>query len=156
MARKKREIITDKRQLEAAQILAFNGYKKGAHKRTGAVPAAARQAGVTVDMIYQWMKDKNFVTCVEEMKATLLTTAIVNLKKLAQKGNATACIFLAKVLAPELYDDQLRRQQLANEGLLEAVKELPPLRIIATGELPATPPELLPYLETIETTATKQ
>lgn len=152
MARKKRYLITDKRQLDAAQILAFNGYRKGEKKRTGAVPAAARQADVTPDTIYKWLKDKSFVDCVEEMKAQLLNTAVFNLRKLANKGNVTASIFLAKCLAPELYDDQYRRQLLQNEGMQQAMAELPKLVITQAPEPEEIPPELRKYYD-IETTA---
>jgi len=138
-------LIEDPRQRLAIQILSEHGYTKGARRRTGAGPLAARAAKVDITIIYEWLKEPNFLLALEEQKVMEISSAIRDLREASKKGNVTAAIYRLKLLDPESYDDQMVRdrarqkhdfelQKIKNEGLEKAFEKLTPLAFAELSE----------------------
>lgn len=126
----------------AAQILAFNGYKKGISKGRGAFALAAATVGIHKNTLYLWTLDDRFIELVEQQEAKLVTMAVQGLTKMF-KDNVAACHCVLQNILPNKWDPRIRLEKLKAQLQSKIQKELQaglePLPIPvyeSAGELP--------------------
>lgn len=107
-------VLADQRQVKAAMVLAYNGYRKNAGRRTGALTHAAREANVDPTTVYRWLEEPSFLAAIEEVTAQLITECFEGYRLAIRKGDGRSIEALLAQLDPEL-DRQLQRQKLAQE-----------------------------------------
>lgn len=86
----------------AAMTLALNGYQKNQNRRTGAVTHAARLASVAPKTIYDWLKDPQFVTAIEEATSELIAECFVGYRVGAREGDGRCISDMLAHLDPDL------------------------------------------------------
>lgn len=105
-------VLLDERKRKAVNVLAMAGYVRGQKCRSGAITNAARNAGCDRGTIYDWLEDPEFVEAIDEAKEIVRVQAVNGLVKGAAKSNVAACMAILKIIQPELYDEQLRRDEV--------------------------------------------
>ena len=136
------DYITDSRQIVAAQILAYAGYSKEHGSTSGAITAAAREAKVNRNTIYNWLQKEEFQTAIKESRYELCAQAVKNLHKLSARS-PQAAIYLAETLAPQVYSRQYKK--------FEYEKELLQLRAsLGLPDADLAPPSITIVAQTIE------
>lgn len=116
-------VVLDERKRKAVGVLAYAGYRRGEKCRSGAITNAARQAGCDRNTIYAWLEDPEFLEAIDEAKEVVRLTCIDGLVRGAKRMNVAACIATLKIIEPEVYDEQHRRDAQKHEYAV-AMEEL--------------------------------
>lgn len=106
----------------AAQILGFNGWKKG-KTRNGAFSLAAQEVGVHVSTLRLWTLDPRFQALVEQTNASLITAAVQGLVKQFNK-DSSACKYVLDSLQPKRWNQARRTEMLRHKLQAKLAKEM--------------------------------
>src|SRR5690606_8535129 len=82
--------LEDERQRKAVTVLAYNGYRKGSGRRSGATVRAAQVAGVSERTLHKWLKDPKFVDAIEALKGEIVAEAMDTIREEAKSRNLIA------------------------------------------------------------------
>lgn len=106
----------------AAQILAFNGWKRGFTKN-GAFKFAAQHVGVHVSTLNLWAQDPRFIDLVEQQNAQIVTAAVHGLTSMF-KNNVAACHCVLQNIQPKRWDPRIRLEKLKHRLQSKLQKEM--------------------------------
>lgn len=107
---------------------------------------ACKEIGVSRRQVDRWEHIEGFKELKDEWFAKLEDGLIEVAVQRAKSKSDTLLIFLLKAARPARFDEGVRKQVVANQGLKEALESLPALEIINSSDVPETPAALIPYL----------
>lgn len=117
-------------KLTPAQIKYLSEYAKDWN-----VSRAAKAARIHYQTVTNWkMKSPLFVSEIERIHHAAAMELAHEAKKRALKKSDTLLIFLLKSLYPQMFDEGVRRQRVANEALLESAALEPKLEFRFAAE----------------------
>jgi hypothetical protein len=88
-------------QIEAAQVLAFNGYRPGQRSRHGCITLAAEEVGVHRQTVHDWLKKEEFLDAIFMFSEKAYQKLLVRLQEFIDAGSLTALVERMNRLMPE-------------------------------------------------------